>query len=107
MRTYRPRSGPLREAPFYTPKEIEEICADELRRVGLCPARPEPVRIERFIEKKFGVHPEYVDLSEGILGYTKFGPNGVEEIVIARALVEQGKRSAERQANSTLAHEAG
>ena len=69
--------------------------------------KPEPVRIERFIEKRFKVHPEYDQLAEGLLGYSRFGPKGIEKIVVARALSESGSRVAERQINSTLAHEAG
>lgn len=107
MKTYRSTTGPLRERPFYTFKEIEDTCADALRQVGLFPQKPEPVRIERFIEKRFGVRPEYRPLADGVLGFTRFGPKGVEEIVISADLVEQGNQSAERQANSTLAHEAG
>lgn len=107
MKTYHTSAGPVSERPFYKLHEIEDICADELRRVDLYPKTPEPIRIERFIEKRFGVHPEYADLPEGLLGYTKFGRKGVEEIVVARALSEKGTRIAERQVNSTLAHEAG
>jgi len=107
MRTYRTTVGPVSERPYYTLREIEDICADELRRVELYPVKPEPIRIERFVEKRFGVHPEYAELPDSLLGYTRFGPRGVEEIVVARALSEQGSRVAERQVSSTLAHEAG
>jgi hypothetical protein len=107
MRTYRTSSGPVREAVYYTPKEVEDICADELRNVDLYPEGPAPVRIERFIEKRFNVTPQYVDLQDGILGYTSFSSKGVEGIFVARALIEEGSSQAERRANSTLAHEAG
>jgi len=107
MKTYRSTTGPLRERPFYTFQEIESICADALRQVGLFPSKPEPIRIERFIEKRFGVRPEYRPLPNGILGFTRFGSKGVEEIVVSADLVEQGGQLAERQASSTLAHEAG
>lgn len=107
MRTYRTNSGPVREAVFFEPGEIENICADELRNLALYPTRPEPTRIERFIEKRFRVTPEYVDLPQGVLGCTAFGPKGVEGVCISRILVEEGSRSAERLTNSTLAHEAG
>lgn len=107
MKTYRSTTGPLRERPFYTFREIEDTCADALRQVGLFPAKPEPVRIERFIEKRFGVRPEYRALADGVLGFTRFGPKGVEEVVISADLVEQGSQGAERLVNSTLAHEAG
>ncbi len=107
MKSYRARSGPVRERPYYKLHEIEDTCAEALRSVGLYPEKPEPVRIERFIEKRFKIEPEYLDLPDGLLGYTRFGARGVEQIVVARSLVEQGNRVAERQVSSTLAHEAG
>src|SRR5206468_5815655 len=51
--------------------------------------------------------PRYEDLPDGVLGYTCFGSKGVESIHISSALLEAGTRSAERLANTTLAHEAG
>ena len=107
MRTYRSNAGPLRERPYYALSEIEDICTAELRGAGLYPQKPEAIRIERFIEKRFNVHPEFEELPRGLLGYSTFGPKGVERIVVARALPETGTRVAERQINTTLAHEAG
>ena len=107
MKTYRATTGPFAERPFYELGEIERICTEELHGVGLHPARPEPVRIERFIEKRFHVSPAYEDLPPGVVGYTRFRQDGVEAIVVTRALCEAGSRSAERRINTTLAHEAG
>ncbi len=107
MRTYRTSAGPFTERPYYELHQIEDICGDELRKVGLYPEKPGPVRIDRFIEKRFGVPPAYEELPKGLLGYTRFGPRGVEEIVVSRTLAEQGTRVSERQVSSTLAHEGG
>ena len=107
MRTYRVTQGPFSEGVYYTDEEIENTCSDELRAVGLLPATPEPIRIGRFIEKKFGVTPEYDNLPEGMLGCTKFGPKGVQAIVVSRALSEEGTRGSERLLDTTLAHEGG
>src|SRR6266550_2761460 len=107
MKSYRPTSGPFAERPFYELKEIEGICAEELHGVGLYPARPEPVRVERFIEKRFRVSPTYEELPDGVLGYTRFNRDGVEAIVVSCALCEEGTRAAERRINTTLAHEGG
>jgi len=107
MKTYRTSSGPVSEAVYYKPQEIEEICTDELRKADFYPKKPEPIRIERFVENRFQVTPEYVDLKDGVLGYTAFGSRGVEGIFISRALVEADSRPADRRATSTLAHEAG
>lgn len=107
MKTPWATAGLFQKRPFYRLDEIEIICADALRAVGLYPSKPEPIRIERFIEKHFHVHPRYDDLPDAALGFTRFGTNGVEEIVIARALVESNSKSAQRRVNTTLAHEAG
>lgn len=107
MRTFRAKFGPFSEQPYYEPSEVEAICLNELQKVGLYPADPSPVRIDRFIEKRFGIVPSYEDLPKGMLGFTRFSRKGVVEIVVANALDEQGTRSAERRLRTTLAHEGG
>lgn len=83
------------------------MCLNELQKVGLYPADPCPIRIDRFIEKRFGIVPSYEDLPKGLLGFTRFSEQGVVEIVIANALDEEGTQSAERRLRTTLAHEGG
>ena len=107
MKTFRSKSGPFSERPHFEPSEIDRICADELRKVGLYPNSPEAIRIDRFVEKRFGIVPQYEDLPEGILGFTKFTKKGVETIVIAAALDAEKGKVAERRVRTTLAHEAG
>ncbi|MGO9403920.1 MAG: ImmA/IrrE family metallo-endopeptidase [Terriglobales bacterium] len=107
MRTYRSKAGPFAERPFYKDEEIEVICTDELRAADMFPYSPSPIRIDRFLEKRFGVVPEYEDLPDGVLGLTKFGVKGVQGIVVARELDEEGTATAERRIRATLAHEAG
>lgn len=107
MKTFKPKSGPFVEQPYYTPDEVETICSDELQKLGFYPSDPSPIRIDRFIEKRFNLQVTYEDLPNGLLGFTSFGPKGVEEIVITRALDEEGTRPAERRLRTTLAHEAG
>lgn len=107
MKTQKVQSGPFTERPYYTDQEIESICTDELQRVGLFPSSPEPVRIDRFVEKRFGVVPQYEDLPQGLLGFTKFGPKGVEAIAVSRLLSDENSKIAERRINTTLAHEGG
>ena len=87
---------------------IERIATDELRVAELLPSSPGAIRIERFVEKRFAIScVRYESLDHGILGYTQFGPKGVEAIIVSRALSEEGSRVAERRINTTLAHEAG
>lgn len=107
MKTYWARKGAFGERPYYAVDEIEAICLEALKAVGLYPAEPMPIRIDRFIEKRFRVHPAYEEMPEGVLGYTRFGQNGVEEIVIAQSLAEERTETAERRITTTLAHEGG
>jgi hypothetical protein len=107
MKSYRTNRGPFATRPFYKTADIEAICTDELLAVELFPKSPEPIRIERFIEKRFGITHDYEGLPEGTLGYSLFGPGGVERIVIASVLGEDPSKQADRRVRTTLAHEAG
>lgn len=107
MKQLRSKGGPFTERPYFELDEIDRICTEELQVVDLYPSVPGPIRIERFIEKRFKVTPTYENLDPRILGFTRFGPNGVEAIVISRALADSGTQGAKRVVNSTLAHEAG
>lgn len=107
MRVFKSKRGPFVERPYYSDAEIERTCSEELRAVGLYPPNPEPVRIDRFIEKRFGVTIAYDDLGPGILGYTQFGKSGVRSVVVSRSLDEEGSPTAERRVRTTLAHEGG
>jgi hypothetical protein len=107
MKTFRAKTGPFTEQPFYKPSEIEAICTDELQKLNLYPSDPAPIRIDRFVEKRFGVRPVYEDLPNGLLGFTRFGAKGVEEIVVAKVLDDEGTTPSERRLRSTLAHEGG
>lgn len=107
MKTFRTRSGPFSERPHFKPGEIERMCVEELRAAKLLPTEPSPVRIDRFIERRFGVSPRYEELPDGVLGYTKFGPRGVAEIIVAAQLDSDASAVARRRLRSTLAHEAG
>ncbi len=107
MRTFRSKSGPFAEKPYYTSGEVDMICSDELHKLYLYPSDPGPIRIDRFIEKRFGIRPTYEDLPDGLLGFTRFGSKGVEEIVVTTSLDAEGTRPAERRLRTTLAHEGG
>lgn len=107
MRTFRSKSGPFREQPYFTDGEIEATCSDALRSVELLPTNPEPIRIERFIEKYFHVTPEYEQLDEGILGLTVFSPEGVKAVYVSSKLDEEWSQTSEHRVRSTFAHEAG
>jgi hypothetical protein len=101
MKYFRDKSGQFLERPHFEPIEIDRICDDELRKENLFPATPSAIRIERFVEKRFGVTPEYDDLPEGVLGYTRFGNNGVEAIVISAVLDAAVGKVSERRVRTT------
>ena len=107
MRSIRASSGPFVERSYYEDFEIEEIALEALRAVELLPKQPEPVRVDRFVEKRFGVVARYDHLPPGILGFTRFGSSGAEAVVLSRSLSEDRGSVAQRRLNSTLAHEAG
>jgi len=107
MKTFRSSSGPFSEQPYFTPGEFEQICSDELQKADLYPDKPEPIRIERFIEKRFNVSPRYEDMPDGVLGFTRFCSSGVESIIVSRFLSEDQTPVSRRRMNTTLAHEAG
>jgi len=101
VRTYPARSGPFPRALHYELDEIEDACLIALDSVGLLPTTPSPVRIERFVEKRFSLTPEYRDdLPHGILGFTEIDATGPRRIVLNPSL-------AERRLRTTIAHEAG
>src|SRR6516165_12716334 len=88
--------------------EIDEICLEALKTQSLLPSRPEPIRIERFVEKQFKTALIYEDLGPEHLGCIIFNTSGaVEAILVSRSLEEQNTIPARRRARSTVAHEAG
>ena len=107
MRSFKPRTGPFQEGIYYDMADVESIANDELHSVGLFPSSPEPIQAERFIMKRHSITPDYDDLPAGVLGYTRFGRNGADEVVISRLLADERNQVSERRINSTLAHEAG
>lgn len=107
MKTILTRTGPFSERPHFKAGEIEVMCLTELRKAGLLPADPSAVRIERFIERRFGISPRYEAVPDGVLGFTKFGTKGVEDMIIASQLDGDDSDATRRRLRSTLAHEAG
>jgi len=107
MKHLRSQSGPFIQRPFFKEGKIDSACEEELIKVGLFPSMPGPIRIDRFIEKRFGVTPTYEDLADGVLGLTRFSSHGVAEVVVAATLDSENSIVAERRIRTTLAHEAG
>jgi hypothetical protein len=81
---------------------------EALKRQSLLPAKPAPIRIERFVEKEFKTALRYEDLGPENLSCTIFNSSGaVEAILVSRSLEEQNTIPARRRVRSTVAHEAG
>jgi hypothetical protein len=107
MKTYRTPGGPFKERPFYKDEDIERICSDALTQSGYMPSAPEPIRIDRFVEKHFDVRIIFEDLHPGVLGYTEFGSRGVAAVHIAEPPAAERTKASKRRINSTIAHEGG
>ena len=72
------------------------------------PVNPEPIRIERFLEKYFEVRVLYEDIAPGVMGCTAFSKTGrVTGFIISPDVEAGGQKHDERRARSTLAHEGG
>ena len=99
--------GIIKQTLFFKKGEIDVMCLDALRNSGLLPDKPEPIRIERFIEKHFNCMVVYEDMKDGILGCTAFNPNGSVKAVYVSSALTDGSDSGRRRTSSTLAHEAG
>jgi len=107
MKYFRSRNSATSTRPYYTVDEVEDMCSSELQRSGCLLLEPGPIRIERFIEKRFGVTPEYADIGDDILGFSRFGLRGVNAIIVSKKFGEVDTVSSERRLRTTLAHEAG
>ncbi len=108
MKEYRTSQGPFPLRLHYETKEIDDICIDALKQVGLLPTEPAAIKIDLFLEKYFNVPILYEDMGESIMGSTVFNSMGaVTGFTIARWIEEEGTSTAERRVRSTLAHEGG
>lgn len=95
-----------RPAPRLTPKDIDRICEDELCDAGLLPCNAGEIRIDRFIERRFGIVPEYLDIDRDGASVFDRGTGRLTRIIVRRRLAESGTERAQRRVQSTLAHEA-
>ena len=107
MRTVKATRGPFARRPYFDNAEMESMCLDALSSVGLLPSRPEPIRIDRFVEKRFDISVDYASLPEGVLGFTEFGSDGPKAVYVAEKLESNRNQPAQRRVRSTIAHEAG
>ena len=76
MRSFKANGGPFGERVHYELDEIDRICVGALSKAGYLPNAPEPVRIDRFVEKHFECDTDYRELDRNILGCIVFLPAG-------------------------------
>lgn len=107
MRSFRAKSGPFEEQLRFSTDEIDQICRDALAKEKLLPAEPEPIRIERFVEKHFGCAVDYQDIGDGVLGCTLFNPKGAVLAIAVSSRINDYTTPGQRRERSTIAHEAG
>jgi len=107
MQRYRARSGPFEYVLRFSHEEIDQMCLEALEKAGCLPKTPEPIRIDRFIEKQFTANILYEDLDPGVLGYTAFQKDGSISAVGVSSWLDDGGGATERRLRSTLAHEGG
>jgi hypothetical protein len=107
MKAYRAVRGKFQTRLSFSADEIDEICLEALAKSGYLPQKPEPVRIERFVEKYFHCDAAYEDLPQGLMGYSLFSEKGKVLEVRVSSKLEDGGQAAERRIRSTWAHEGG
>lgn len=99
--------GPFSHRPYYEACEIDRECCSALKRSGYLPSKPQPIDIERYVEKTYRISIDYRELPDGILGCTEFSACGAIKSIIIREGADADTIPGERRLRSTLAHEAG
>jgi hypothetical protein len=98
--------GPFLRKLFIPEARFEAIAVEALCEQRLMPEKPEAIRIERFIEKRWGFPEHYEELPEDVLGRAVFSSEGLERIEINRSFEADTSVPGRRRLRSTLAHEA-
>lgn len=107
MKHYTDPIDPTKRIPYYEREEIERITWDELRITGQASDEPEPVCIETFCMRRWGIGLDYHEFPPGVFGEIVFSTRGVAAIRIRREFGEGGHAGLRHIAHSTAAHEAG
>ena len=107
MRVRRTSGSVFGQEIFFEKSEIDQMCEEALRSAQMLPQVPEPIRIERFIEKHFGCQVVYEEVADGVLGCTAFTATGRVALVAISPRLEGGSDVGRRRSRATAAHEAG
>lgn len=103
MRHYRTPGSILTERTYYSRAEIEKMASDELRAAQCWPAKPEPIALERYLQRRHGLEPEITELDPGLMGSADF-TNPRQPVIRISTEIFNGPKPRYR---STLAHEIG
>lgn len=110
MRSWYDPKSPWKKQLRFDEQEFE-VMMDELRsRAGEeCFSPGLGIDVDLVILKGFGVEADFVDLPTGMLGRTKFFPDGSIRIEVSRSLADNAENDivARRRLRTTLAHECG
>lgn len=103
MRHYRTPGSILSERTYFTRAEIEKMASDELRAAQCWPAKPEPIALEKYLQRRHGLEAMITDLNPGLMGSADF-TNPQQPVISISTEIFNGPVARYR---STLAHEIG
>lgn len=110
MRISKSKNSPWGRQVYFSTKELETMmdclrdkCGEDVFREGA------GINVDLVLLKAYDIEPDFVTLPQGILGRTKFWPNGRAAIEVSRELAEASEINAiaRKRLRTTLAHEAG
>lgn len=102
-----PRS-PWGRRVWFDDTEIEAVMDEVRLRAGDAVfVDGQGVDVDKVLMEVYRVSPDFVDLGEGTLGRTEFGPDGSVRVAVSRGLAAEAESSviAQRRLRSTLGHE--
>lgn len=110
MKTWHDTASPWGKRLHFEDAEFE-FMMDELRERAGCEvfARGKGVDVDLVLLRGFDIEADYLNLPDGVMGRTRFYPDGRAFVEVSRALAEEAERDAVARwrLRSTLAHECG
>ena len=110
MRIVRDNQSPWGQRVWFEDIEFDVMMDEARARAGKDVfTEGRGVDVEIILERVYGVVADYIDLPSGILGRTRFYPDGRLEVEVSRELSEAAELDdvARRRLRSTLGHECG
>ena len=101
MRHYWTPGSILAERTYFSRAEIEKMADDELRIVDCRPLQPEPIALEKYLQRRHGLEAVITDLYPGLIGSADLA-NPQKPVIRIATEIFNGPTPRFR---STLAHE--